>query len=183
MCDTIWELWDKGVKLPLIYVCIDEYITAQNDLGDRAKELNEKLLVIKTQFPSQGIRVIFVPHRATGVVDKTNRATTSLKVAVGTDLDDTIDTIGEKWDRPLINPGDMALRAPSMMKAQFMRGVALARSDEENRKVIELAAKAYYKNGCRHTRYEQDANSMQQKFRRYKSRIIWNIYKGTIQCK
>ena len=147
MCDTIWELWDKGVKLPLIYVCIDEYITAQNDLGDRAKELNEKLLVIKTQFPSQGIRVIFVPHRATGVVDKTNRATTSLKVAVGTDLDDTIDTIGEKWDRPLINPGDMALRAPSMMKAQFMRGVALARSDEENRKVIELAAKAYYKMG------------------------------------
>lgn len=147
-CDTIWELWDKGIKLPILYICIDEYITALDSLGDRAKELNQRLLVIKTQFPSQGIRVIFIPHRATGVVDKTNRATTSLKVAVRTDLEDTKDTLGEqKWDRPLINPGDLAMRAPNMMHAEFMRGVALGRSDEENRDIIEASAKAFYKMG------------------------------------
>lgn len=148
MCDTIWELREKGVKLPILYVCIDEYISAMDSLGDRAKELNERLLVIKTQFPSQGIRVIFIPHRATGVVDKTNRATTSLKVAVRTELEDTRDTLGEqKWTRPLVNPGDMAMRAPGMMRAEFMRGVTLGRSDEENRTLIETIAKAYYKMG------------------------------------
>lgn len=146
--DTIWELWDKGIQIPVLYICIDEYISALDYLGERSKELNEKLLVIKTQFPSQGIRVIFIPHRATGVVDKTNRATTSLKVAVRTDLEDTIDTIGEpKWKRPLINPGDMAMRAPGMIKAEFMRGVTLGRSDSENRDIIETAAKAFYKMG------------------------------------
>lgn len=148
MCDTIWELWDKGIYLPILYICIDEYITARDSLGERAKELNEKLLVIKTQFPSQGIRVIFIPHRATGVVDKTNRATTSLKVAVRTEIEDTRDTVGEtKWSRPLVNPGDMAMRAPGMMKAEFMRGVTISRSDSENREIIETAAKAFYKMG------------------------------------
>ena len=148
MCDTIWELWDKGIYLPILYICIDEYITARDSLGERAKELNEKLLVIKTQFPSQGIRVIFIPHRATGVVDKTNRATTSLKVAVRTEIEDTRDTVGEtKWNRPLVNPGDMAMRAPGMMKAEFMRGVTISRSDSENREIIETAAKAFYKMG------------------------------------
>ena len=77
----------------------------------------------------------------------------------------------------------MALRAPSMMKAQFMRGVALARSDEENRKVIELAAKAYYKMGVDIPDMSRMPIACNRNSRRYKSRIIWNIYKGTIQCK
>lgn len=147
-CDTIWELWDKGIKLPIIYICIDEYITAQKSLGQQSKELDDRLLVIMTQFPSQGIRVCFIPHRATGVVDKTNRSVISLKVGVRTDLDDTRDTIGDtKWNRPLVNPGDMGMLAPGMMKPKFMRGVTLGRNDSENREIIETVAKAFYKMG------------------------------------
>lgn len=68
-CDDIWALRDKGIMLPILYIVIDEYITVINNLDkDQQKEFDTKFQVIISQLPSLGIRLLFVPHRATGIV-------------------------------------------------------------------------------------------------------------------
>ena len=148
-CDDIWALRNKGVSLPVLYIVIDEYITVKNNMDkDQQKEFNSKFQTIMSQFPSLGIRLLFVPHRATGIVDKTNRTMLQFTAAVRADSDDVIDTLGiKKWDRALTQPGDIAIKSSSMTDAKYVRGAALTTSDEENSKFIEAAAKVFYKLG------------------------------------
>ena len=147
-CDDIWALRKKGVKLPVLYFVIDEYITVKSNLGDQDKDLDAKLQVMISQLPSQGIRLIFVPHRATGVVNKTNRTMLQYTAAVRSDNADVIDTLGIKsWTRPLTKQGDVALKSATHPDAIFVRGAALTTSDEDNTELIENVAKAFYKMG------------------------------------
>ena len=148
-CDDIWALRQKGIKLPVLYVVIDEYITVVNNLdADEKKDFNLKMQTLISQLPSQGIRLLFVPHRATGIVDKTNRTMLQFTAAVRADAADVIDTLGiKKWDRALTRPGDIALKSSTMKNAAFVRGAALTTSDGANTMFIEQAAKAFYKMG------------------------------------
>ena len=101
-----------------------------------------------SQLPSKGIRLIFVPQRATGVVNKTNRTMLQFTGAVKADLEDVNDTLGIKnWKRPLVNQGDIAIKTSSLKEAKFVRGSALTTSDEDNAALIEVMAKAFYKMG------------------------------------
>ena len=147
-CDDIWALWSKGIKLPVLYLVIDEVITVKNNLGELAKEFNSLMQTIISQLPSQGIRLIFVPHRATGVVDKTNRTMISYSAAVRSNNEDVKDTLDiKKWDRPLVNQGDIAVKASDKQNAIYVRGASVTTSDEENTQLMESVAKAFYKMG------------------------------------
>lgn len=148
-CDDIWALRKKGIKLPILYVVIDEYITVVNNLdADGKKDFNLKMQTLISQLPSQGIRLMFVPHRAMGIVDKTNRTMLQFTAAVRADSADVVDTLGiKKWDRALTRPGDIALKSSTMKNAAFVRGAALTTSDGDNTLFIEQAAKAFYKIG------------------------------------
>lgn len=148
-CDDIWALRQKGIKLPILYVVIDEYITVVNNLdADEKKDFNLKMQTLISQLPSQGIRLLFVPHRATGIVDKTNRTMLQFTAAVRADAADVVDTLGiKKWDRALTRPGDIALKSSTMKNAAFVRGAALTTNDGANSMFIEQAAKAFYKMG------------------------------------
>lgn len=147
-CDDIWALRKKGIQLPVLYFVIDEYITVKSNLGDLDKELDGKLQVMISQLPSQGIRLIFVPHRATGVVNKTNRTMLQYTAAVRADNADVIDTLGIKnWTRPLTRPGDIAVKNSNHPDSIFVRGAAVTTSDEDNSELIENVAKAFYKMG------------------------------------
>jgi S-DNA-T family DNA segregation ATPase FtsK/SpoIIIE len=148
-CDDIWALRKKGIRLPVLYLVIDEYITVINNLDkDAAKEFDGKIQTLISQLPSQGIRLLFVPHRATGVVNKTNRTMLQFTAAVRADIDDVIDTLGvKKWDRALTKPGDIAIKTSSTPKATYVKGAALTPSDEENTQFMETAAAAFYKMG------------------------------------
>ena len=148
-CDDIWALREKGIVLPVLYLVIDEYITVMSNLDkDKAKEFDGKIQVLISQLPSQGIRLLFVPHRATGVVNKTNRTMLQFTAAVRADVEDVKDTLGiQKWDRALTKPGDIAIKSSMTKTAKYVRGAALTTSDNENAKFIESAAKAFYKMG------------------------------------
>lgn len=148
-CDDIWALRKKGIKLPVLYLVIDEYITVINNLDkDQQKEFDGKIQTLISQLPSQGIRLLFVPHRATGVVNKTNRTMLQFTAAVRADVEDVIDTLGiQKWTRALTKPGDIALKSSSMTTATFVKGAALTTDDSENTEFIENAAKVFYKMG------------------------------------
>lgn len=145
-CDTIWDLRKKGIKLPVLYLVIDEYMTVNDYYSDRSSELKSKLQVMLSQLPSQGIRVLFVPHRAQGVVDKTSRALISYAAAVKCDNDIVKETLDEKkWTRRLTMPGDIALKVAD--KTLYVRGAALELSDEDNTVLIKDIAKSFYKMG------------------------------------
>ena len=147
-CDDIWALRKKGIEMPVLYLVIDEYITVKSNLGELDKELDAKLQVMISQLPSQGIRLIFVPHRATGVVNKTNRTMLQFTAAVRSDVEDANDTLSIKnWKRPLTNPGDIAVKSSANPNAKFVRGAAITTSDEDNSDLIENLAKAFYKMG------------------------------------
>ena len=149
-CDDIWALRKKGVKLPVLYLVIDEYVTIQDKYTEegQAKTLNGKLRVLISQLPSQGIRLIFIPHRATGIVDKTNRTMLQFTAAVRADNADVIDTLGIKsWNRSLTQPGDIAIKSSTMQEAKYVRSVAITTSDEDNSELIENIAKSFYKMG------------------------------------
>lgn len=148
-CDDIWALRKKGIKLPVLYLVIDEYITVINNLDkDQQKEFDSKIQTLISRLPSQGIRLLFVPHRATGIVNRTNRTMMQFTAAVRADIDDVIDTLGiQKWTRALTKPGDIALKSSSMTNAAFVKGAALTTNDEENAEFIENAAKVFYKMG------------------------------------
>ena len=91
---------------------------------------------------------MFVPHRATGVVNKTNRTMLQFTAAVRSDTEDVKDTLGiNKWDRALTKPGDIAVKSSQTKTATYVRGAALTTTDGENTKLIETAAKAFYKMG------------------------------------
>lgn len=147
-CDTIWELWDKGIKIPVLYLVIDEVMTITGRLGTLASEFSSLMMVIMSQLPSQGIRIIMVPHRAQGVIDKTNRTLISYAAVVRGENEVIKETLGvTKWTRTLVNEGDIALKMNGEGKELFVKGPGLTTSDSENNDLILSLAKAYYKMG------------------------------------
>lgn len=146
--DDIWALRDKGIKLPILYLVIDEYMTVVNNLGDAKKDLNIKMNTIISQFPSLGIRLLFVPHRSQNIVDKTARTMLQFKACVKSEMSEVVDTLDiKKWTRPLVNPGDIALKTSSSPDPRYVRGAALTTDDNQNTEFIRTAAKAFYKMG------------------------------------
>jgi len=148
-CEEIWALRKKGIMLPILYLIIDEYITVKNSLDkDKQKELNAKIQTLMTQFPSQGLRILIVPHRSQGIVDKTNRTILDYIACVRSELSEIRDTLGlPKWSRVLTQTGDIAMKSVTMKEAMYVKGPALTTSDEDNIKFIKMVAKAFYKMG------------------------------------
>lgn len=146
--EDIWMLRKKGVRLPLLYIFIDEFITAQESLGPASKDLNAKMRVIISQLPSLGIRLIFIAHRSTGVVDKTNRTLLQFTASIRGENEEVKETLGiSKWTRALLLPGDTAVKASSRREAIFVKGIAVTPDDAQNTQLIESVAKAFYKMG------------------------------------
>lgn len=146
--DDIWDLRKrKGIMLPVLYIVIDEFMTVLDTLSKKGqdKEFISTMNVIITQLPSQGIFLLFVPHRAQGVVDKTTRELMTFTAAIRATTEVVKETLGVKWDRPLPDPGDTAINIDG--KAMFVRGAALTTSDTDNMILIENIAKTFYKMG------------------------------------
>ena len=59
---------------------------------------------------------------------------------------DTLDI--KKWNRGLVNPGDVAIKSSSMEEAEYVRGIAVTGDDESNNELIKTVAKAFYKMGA-----------------------------------
>lgn len=145
-CETIWALREKGIRLPILYIVIDEYMTIDSYLKERVSTLKDQMNTIMSQFPSIGIRLMFIPHRAQGVVDKTARTLIDLAAAVKTEqsvVEETIDT--KKWTRKLTMPGDIGIRMGS--EIMYVRGPVFETSDEKTIEFITQIAKSFYKMG------------------------------------
>lgn len=148
-CENIWDLREKGIKLPVLYLVIDEYLTIVNSLEDiLKKELDSKLQILLSELAYLGIRVLLIAHRSVGAVNKTNRTLFQYIACVRADISEIKTTLdAPKWNRALVNNGDIALRAFNMTDAIFVRGPAVTTTDEDNANLMRTAAKAFYKMG------------------------------------
>lgn len=148
-CDDIWELREsKGIKLPVFYIVIDEIMTVMANLGINEDDFSELCKVIISQFPSLGIRLLIVPHRAQSVVDKTIRSLISYAAVICGDKEVVLETLDiKKWNIPLINKGDAAIRIQGERKEMFVKSVAVSTSNPKNREIIRDLAIAFYKMG------------------------------------
>lgn len=149
--EDIWALRKKGIMLPFLYLVIDEVITIINKQKENEmdKSFLNMLLTVITQLPSQGIGVLFVPHRAQGIIDKTSRSMVPFAAAVRAKAEMVNETLGTtKWSKVLVNPGDIALNTSDFANGpKYVRGTGITLTDDENLVVIANIAKAYYKMG------------------------------------
>ena len=148
-CDKLSDLWELGVNVPILYILIDEYLTVDRSLSDGAdKEFRDKIQIILTQLPSLGIRLAIVPHRAMGVVDRTTRTNIGFSAAIRAETSVITETLDiKKWDIPLLNPGDTALKVQGEGDAKYVSGLALTMSDRDNTRLVEDVARVFYQMG------------------------------------
>lgn len=147
-CDDIWALWKKGIKIPVLYLVIDEVITVKSNLGALDKEFDSLLQTMISQLPSQGIRLMVVPHRSTGVIGKTNRSMIGFSAAVRSNNEDIMDTLDiKKWTRNLVHQGDIAVKLGGRPNPMYVKGGAITTSDGDNAEFILNMARAFYKMG------------------------------------
>ena len=147
-CDNIWDLRKKGIELPILYLVMDEVITIKKNLGAASKEFDSLLQVLISKLPYVGIRVLFIAHRAQGIIDKTNRGMIDYAVSVMGKPEEVDETLGTKnFPIKLINAGEMGVKTSSMEEAIFSRSVAVTTSDIENTKFIKMIASGFYKMG------------------------------------
>lgn len=145
--DTIWELRGKGVELPVLMVVIDEVITLTESLTKEESSLFTSLVkTVVTQLPSLGIKLLLVPHRAQGIIDKTVRTNMAYACAIRADneiVKETLDT--KNWNFPLLNPGDLALRYTGLPEPMFVRSPAVTDSEESNKQFLDNAIRLWEK--------------------------------------
>ena len=92
--------------------------------------------------------MIFIPHRATSIVDKTTRTMLQFIAAVKADNIEVKETLGIKdWKEALVNKGDIALKTSDQREPVRVRGIGVGRTDNENMEIIKSAAKIFYKMG------------------------------------
>lgn len=169
-CDNIWDLRKKGIELPLLYLVMDEVITIKENLGAASKEFDGLLQVLISKLPYVGIRVLFIAHRAQGIISKTSRAMLDYTVSVmgkPEEVDETLDT--KNFPIRLINAGEMGVKTSKMKEAIFARSVAVTTSDKENEKFIKMVASGFYKMGveipenvCLDVAYNRDEDKVRQ---------------------
>lgn len=147
-CENVWDLRKKGIKIPILYIVIDEVMTVISNLGSSDKEFMSLVKVVVTQLPSLGIRLIMVPHRSQGVVDKTVRTNIGFTAAVRADTEVVQETLDiKKWTTPLLNPGDTALKMQGFGKEMFIHSLAVTTTDTDNTDHIMSIARSFYKMG------------------------------------
>lgn len=152
-CDTLRELRERAnIKLPTILLVLDEAMTIINNIGKSYKEEFFSLMnVIMSQLPYVEIRLLFVPHRATGVIDKTSRTLVQYASIVRGSAEDTKDSLsldkGIKWTKQLTNVGDTAVKLIDEAEPFYVRATPVATSDTELNILINNIAKDFYKMG------------------------------------
>ena len=172
--DNIWDLRAKGIKLPVLYLVIDEFIqaiTKADELGVK-KAVLEKLNILLTKAPAYGMGYIIICHRTAGYIEKIMRMNTAFKVVARADVDAVIEELAidkKEWNHPLLNPGDLAVKGVGFTNAVFLKGTGVTPSDIENGKLSKVIAKAWYKMGVTipdmsalHTAFNRDEEEVKK---------------------
>ena len=128
------------VKLPVIYIVIDEMVTLSEMVKEEEKEYQSYLKMIVTQFPNLGIKGMFIPHEVKNqIIDKTAYDSIKARISVKGSPEHIEASTGTKpraFPYKLANVGDMAVNIDTIsVSTLFVHGVALT---DDNDKNVEL---------------------------------------------
>lgn len=152
-CVKIWDYREKypEVKLPVIYVVIDEMATFASRMDKETKnEFRDMLRILITQLPSIGIRAIMIPHALKDdIIQKTTSDLIMCRISVKGDAEDIERVTGAKpreFRHVLVNQGDMAVRIKEINPdAMFIHAPILTNSSHENEELFAYMKRVWAK--------------------------------------
>lgn len=150
---NIWSFRKQypDVKMPLIYVVIDEIVTFASRMDkDTHHEFRMILRELISQLPALGIRVILIPHILNNdIVEKKTSDLINFKVSVCGDADHVEKTTGAKprqFTHRLTNLGDMAVRLPEISESvMFIHAPVLTPDNTQSAQLFDYARRVWAK--------------------------------------
>lgn len=148
---NIWDFKEKypEVKLPIIYVVVDEIVTLASRMDKETNnEFRMLLRELISQLPALGIRAFLIPHVLNNdIIEKKTSDLVPCKISVCGDADHIEKATGSKYkDFPykLKNKGDMAVRMPAVSSdTMFIHGAALTNSNPKNNELFDYARRVW----------------------------------------
>lgn len=146
---TIWDYKKKhpDADMPLIYVVVDELISVTEGMSkEQEQEFQSLLMILVSQLPAFGIRVMMIPHMVKdSILKKTTSDLITCRVSVKGDANHIENSVGVKgFKHRLTKPGNMALRMGNDTPI-FVSSAILSTSNEENQNLFEITAKIWDK--------------------------------------
>ena len=149
---NIWDYKEKypDVKLPIIYVVVDEVVTLASRMD---KEVNNEFRMLLreliSQLPALGIRAFLIPHVLNNdIIEKKTSDLVPCKISVCGDADHIEKATGSKFkDFPyrLVNKGDMAIKLTGHPNTIYVHGPALTTSNSENGELFDYLRRVWAK--------------------------------------
>lgn len=151
-CINYWTFKDRypDVKMPLIYLVIDEVVTFASRMDKECfQEFRMLLRELITQLPNLGIRAIIIPHMLNNdIIEKKTSDVVLCRISVKGDADHIEKATGSKFrDFPykLVHNGDMAIRLTGHPNTLFVHGAVIGNSDEEIDDVFDYVRRVWAK--------------------------------------
>ncbi|HBE9444532.1 FtsK/SpoIIIE domain-containing protein [Clostridioides difficile] len=146
---NIWDYKKKnpGVKLPLLYIVIDEVITVAESMPKEVKaEFQSLLIKLVTRLPAAGIRIIMLPHVIKHeILSKTLTDNIPCRISVMGSAEHIEKSTGDKkFNHKLKNKGDLAVKFFND-NAQFVHASVLTKSNNDNAKFFDFLSKFWLK--------------------------------------
>ncbi|MCC0665869.1 FtsK/SpoIIIE domain-containing protein [Clostridioides sp. ZZV15-6597] len=146
---NIWDYKKKNpsVKLPLLYIVIDEVITVAESMPKEVKaEFQSLLIKLVTRLPAAGIRIIMLPHVIKHeILSKTLTDNIPCRISVMGNAEHIEKSTGDKkFNHKLKNKGDLAVKFFND-NAQFVHASVLTKSNNDNAKFFDFLSKFWLK--------------------------------------
>ena len=147
---NIWDFKNRypDVKLPIIYIVIDEVVTLAERMEKEVKQEFQGLLIeLISQLPALGIRAFLIPHVIKhDIIAKTATDLVPCRISVRGDADHIEKATGSKpkeFPYKLVNQGDMAMRLTGFHNTLFVHGPVLTDSNEKNNDVMDYLRRVW----------------------------------------
>lgn len=149
------NIWDykaryPDVKIPIIYVVVDEIVTLASRMDKETNtEFRMLLRELISQLPALGIRALLIPHVLNNdIIEKKTSDLVPCKVSVKGNADHIEKATGAKpkeFPYKLVNSGDMAMKLSSVPNVMYVHGPALTDSNTKNNELFDYLRRVWSK--------------------------------------
>lgn len=149
---NIWDYKEAypDIKMPIIYVVIDEVVTLASRMDKETNnEFRMLLRELISQLPALGIRAFLIPHILNNdIIEKKTSDLVPCKISVCGDADHIEKATGSKpkeFPYKLVNKGDMAVKLAGFSNTLYVHGPALTSSNPKNNEVFDYLRRVWSK--------------------------------------
>jgi S-DNA-T family DNA segregation ATPase FtsK/SpoIIIE len=149
---NIWDYKERypDIKMPIIYVIIDEVVTLSSRMDKETNnEFRMLLRELISQLPALGIRAFLIPHILNNdIIEKKTSALVPCKISVCGNAEHIEAATGSKpkeFPYKLVNKGDMAVKLAGFNNTLYVHGPALTDSNPKNNELFDYLRRVWSK--------------------------------------